>query len=652
MGKDRKIAAEVGSAEVFGPMVGSTLTTVAGFLPLAFWPGMMGKFMRYLPITIIIGLTASLIMAIVVNPVLCAKFLRCKMFRRGEHPEKSISDKVNEKFEKLRGDYERLLAWALDNYKKVIRFAGIAFVISLVVLGTIPKQFFPEMPPKEFFVDITMPVSSSLKATDEVVLKIESYLKKNKDIKWYVSSVGNMGASGGSMVSSGSDKSDIARITVKVKDDKERKQTPDQILENVRKFVKTLPGVEVEISKEEGGPPSGSPISIKIVGDEFKVLKDISDKVKKVMGEVKGVVDIRDNYDDSSAEMHVVIDRNKAAYYGLSDVTIAMAVRSAFNGTVATKYREANDEYDVLVKLDDSYKKDLNALRSITIPTKTGKHVPLEKVAQIKTSSGLSSVSREDYDRIIKVEADTDAKTLPFVALKQIRKTIDKFELPEGYRFEYTGEIQEKEKSFAFLGQALKIGVLMIAVVLVMQFNSYVLPFIVCITIGLSIIGVVLCLKITGRPFGLMAFLVVVSLAGVVVNNGIFLIDYILARRARGHEKREAIIRACSIRLRPVMLTVITTILGMVPVTVGFSIDFKKLAVTGGGDSSLYWGPMGAAVIFGLMVSTILTLFVVPCLYYWFEDLAQKFQEPQAAKISAENNGCDIANIDPKLLEE
>ncbi len=638
MGRPRKTAAEVGAAEVFGPIVGSTLTTVVGFLPMAFWPGMIGKFMSFLPITVIIGISASLLMAIMVNPVLCALYLRNKTFKKGEHPEKTISDKVNEWFENSRKYYETALAWSLDHYKLVLKWAMIAFFISLVLLVKIPKQFFPDTPPEEFFIDLKLPVGSALSATDSAVQKVEDYLNNNKNIQWFVSNIGSKGGSGGSMMSGGgSESSDVARITVKFKPDRERKEKPEKIIDKVRIYLKTIPGITAEIAKEQHGPPSGAKISIKIVGDDFKELTALSAQIKKVMNDTKGVVDIRDDFVDSSGELHIDIDREKAAFYGLSDLSIALAARSAFNGTVATKLRDGNDEYDIVVKLDDSYKKDLNAIRSISIPTRTGQHVQLEKIANVRLTNGMGAIQREDYYRVINVMADTDSKTLPFVALNKIRKVLDKVELPTGYRFEFTGENQEMENSFAFLSTAFKMAVILIAVVLVAQFNSFVLPLIICITIMLSIIGVAIGLTVTWRPFGLMAFLGIVSLAGVVVNNGIILIDYILVRRSRGYPKRESIIKACSIRMRPVMLTAVTTILGLVPVTIGFSIDFKKLAITFGGESSAYWGPMGAAVIFGMLVATVLTLIVVPCLYNVLDDWSQKYHEKKAKNMEQED---------------
>ncbi len=624
-GQRRKTASMIGAGEVIGPITGSTLTTVFAFLPMAFWPGMVGKFMAYLPKAVVIGLLASLFVAAIINPVMCSMFLRYKKkCRPGEECDRSVVGRVNERMEHLKERYVKLLERVLEKPKKIIGTMFVLFIIAMIVLGTLPKQFFPETPPSEFYVDIEMPIGSTLKATDAVVLNVEKFLAGNKNIKRYVS---NIGSKGGDFFSASSMSSDEARINVKLLDKKYLTKEPEAVLNEVRDFVNEIPGIKAQIVKREGGPPTGEPISIKIIGDDIPVLKELSLKVQSVMRTVPGVVDIKDNLIEGRPEIHINIDKAKASLYGLNTSSIAMTARTAFNGVEATKFRDGDDEYEVIVKLADNYKRDINSLRRLSVLSFQGEHVPIEKIAEIKNASGWGAIRREDYERVVLVTGDTDGSLLPSVALGKIIKELDKINLPAGYKIEYTGEAEEMAKAFSFLGTALQIALILILAVLVSQFNSFVLPLIILFTVMLSMIGVVIGLKITNSAFGMMSFIGIIALAGIVVNNGIILIDYIIELRNKGLAKKEAIITAGRTRLRPVLLTAVTTILGLVPITTGINIDFKKLSIQLGSDSSAYWGPMGSAVIFGLSVATVLTLIVVPSLYYVLDDWAQRFHD-------------------------
>lgn len=637
-GSDQKKAAEEGASEVIIPVLTSTLTTIFAFLPLILWPGMIGKFLGYLPKTVMTGLIASFVCAVAINPVLCSLFLRKKSYEKDQNGKETITYRANNALENFKSKYADILIWAIANNKRVIKWAFGAFFVSLFLLATIPKEFFPKLTPKEFFVDVTMPIGTRLATTDKVSGDLENYLGKNKNINYILTNVGNRGASG--LL----DDSSAARLTVKLLDKNKLTENPNKIMNEIREFLRQIPGVKAEIQTPHNGPPAGSPISIRISGPDFKQLKLQSLKVQEIMRTVEHVVDIQDNLVEGRPEIHIDIDRNKTALYGLNAMAVALQVRTAFNGVSATKFRTGDDEYDITVKLNEKNIIDLSSLANFTVVSRTGDSVPLAKIATITNTTGFGSIQRENYERYINVRADTDGKKLPFVALKEIQKKLKGFKLPEGYKIMYTGENEEMQKSFAFLGQAFQLALLLIAITLVAQFNSYVLPLIIMTTIMLSIVGAVFGLFITRNPFGLMAFIGLIALAGVVVKNGILLIEFIIVMREKGMPKNEAIIEACKIRLRPVFLTAITTILGLLPTALRIGVNFKKFTIDFNGDSAAYWGPLASVIVFGLLVSTVLTLVVVPTLYYKVDEMLEnrknkkKLAEPPASNPVVGNN--------------
>lgn len=631
-GVERQEAAEAGAAEVLIPILTSTLTTVFAFLPLAFWPGMVGQFMRYMPITVTIGLSASFLVAIIFNPVMSKMFIK-KHVPGDDLGRQTLPQKVDAWLEKFKEThYDRWLNWALDNTKKVIFWAVMAFIASIVVIGTIPKEFFPETAPDQFYIDIKMPPGTRLTTTDKVVQRIEKILAENQNIDRYVANVGNTGA-GGKIFGGGNDDPTIARISVELKDKWLLSESGSEIMDRIRTAVSSFSGAEIKVDKPKDGPPAGEPISITIAGEDFIVLDKLGEQVKQIMRETKGVVNIRDNLSTSRPEIHVTIDRDKAAVYGFAPIQLAAEVRNAFNGTTATKYRDKNDEYDVVVKLDESEKQSLTTLRNITVRSRTGAHVPISKVAEVKISAGLNTIEREDYDRIINVTAATDSDTKTFVALSSIKKKVNALKLPAGYTVKYTGEDEEMGKNFAFLGSAFRIALLLILITLVAQFNSFYVPMIVMITIVLSVVGMAFGLKVMGQSFGLMAFIGLISLAGVAVNNGIVLLDFVQNLQGRGNARKQAIIEAAKIRLRPVMLTAIATALGLLPIIIGVSPNFKKMKIDVGASSLAFWKPMASVIFFGLLVSTVLTLIIIPAIYYqWDKYREEKKLRKAAAK--------------------
>ena len=344
-------------------------------------------------------------------------------------------------------------------------------------------------------------------------------------------------------------------------------------------------------------------------------------RIKRKVADVPGIVDLKDDYDRGRPEIRIVVDREAAALSGLNTRLIASTVRSAIYGTDASDYRLGEDEYDIRVRFKPDKRNTLADLARITIE-KDGKITPISAVARIETGGGFGSIRRKDLKRVIAIEGKVQDRTSD-AAMRDVQAALSDFPLPPGYQISYAGENEEQQKAIAFLSKAFLVALAGIALILITQFNSLTLPFAILTSVVLSLIGVLIGLIVTRTPFGiLMTGIGVISLAGVVVNNAIVLIDYTAQLRQRGLSARDAIIRAGVVRFRPVILTAMTTILGLLPLATGISFDFFTFSWEIGGQSSQWWGPMGVAVIFGLAFATALTLVIVPVLisliWRWF----------------------------------
>jgi len=338
------------------------------------------------------------------------------------------------------------------------------------------------------------------------------------------------------------------------------------------------------------------------------------------------VVDIRDDYVEGTPTVRVRLDRQKAALFGLTTANIGTALKTAYNGLEVSTYREGDEDYDITVQLSDTNRRVTDVLRELMLPTPSGKLVPLTTLARIEFAGGLGDIVRINHERVVTVKANVDENKIPGpVARAQAEELLKSFPMPPGYRITFTGEFEFQKESEEFLSKAFAIALFLIFLVLVTQFNSVAQPFIIMTAVILSLGGAFLGLTVISSPFGIiMTGVGVISLAGVVVNNGIVLVDYINKLRKRGFELRDAVMAAGATRLRPVLLTAVTTILGLLPMVTGVSYDFHNLAISWVSESSQWWRSMAIVVIFGLMVATFLTLVVVPVLYVSIDESKAK----------------------------
>jgi CzcA family heavy metal efflux pump len=619
-GKSRMEAAAVGTDQVAWPVITSTMTTLAAFSPMLFWPGIMGEFMGYLPMTLIMALSASLFVALVINPVLSARYQRINIKKPAKNHESREPA--------VKRVYLMVLKWSLRHRWVVIVSAVVLLIGATLVFVLFGKgtEFFPETEPRRAYVNIKMPEGTNLDTSDQLVVQIEKIVSEYKDIRYVISNIGSIG---GDPLSQGGTGTHISRVVLDFKDFHDRSKLSSEIVKEVRqRILGTIHGAEIQVEKEEEGPPTGPPINIEIFGDDILMLGELAARARKVIKDIPGLVDLKDNFVKGKPEIRVRVDKEKAALMGLDTYTIAYTVKSAINGVKAGVYREGKDEYDILARLPKRDRQSIKSLKRITVSGPQGEPIPLTSLAEVKLGSGIGAIMRLDQKRVVTISGDVSGRLANDVIKDIDARLSQQIDWPKGYRYQFTGEQEEQAKAQAFLSKAFFACIALILLILLTQFNSLITPLIILASVVFSLIGVFLGLLITGTAFGIiMTGIGVISLAGVVVNNAIVLIDYINQLMAKGLSSTEALLRAGSVRFRPVMLTAITTILGLLPMATGVSFDFRKMALDIGGESSQWWGPMAVAVIFGLGFATLLTLILVPVLC----SLAHSFRKQRTA---------------------
>lgn len=618
-GMDRLEAAKKAAEELGIPMLTSTLTTLAAFFPLLFWPGTIGDFMKYLPMVLIITLSASLFVATVINPVFASRFM---VVRKGDFIEKG----------ELRNPwmraYKQLLLLAVRFKYLTIGSAVFLLVLSFIVYGKFGRGaiFFSQAEPSNAFVSIKCPEGTRVEVTNRLVEQVEAIVNKHKkNMDFVIANVGSASQSEGPGASGGEGSySHLGRVSIDFVDLQKRTRSSKQILDEIRDELKTLTGAEFEVAEQQQGPPTGAPVSINISGPDFTVLEQLRQEVRQVLEKIPGAVDVRDNFSTGKPEVQIHVDRAKASLVKLNTASIANTVRTAINGTDVSNFRELDEEYDIIVRLQENQRQAIEDIGRLKIANKDGDQIPISMVAAIDTMGGIGAIRRKDSRRTVTVEANVQGRVSGAV-IADVEKVFKQKNLPPGYTISFGGEQEDRKETGAFLGKAFLMVLLMIFLIMVIQFNSLLLPLIIMSTIVLSVAGVLYGLVLTQSSFSIvLTGLAVVSLAGVVVNNGIILIDYIQILRQAGLSAHEAVITAGLTRLRPVMLTAGTTILGLIPTALGVGINFRTLSISIGGESSQLWFSMAIGIISGLTFSTLLTLLVVPAMYMITESMMQE----------------------------
>ena len=707
------VAARRGIGEVAMPIISSTATTLAAFVPLAFWPGIMGEFMLYLPLTLMITLGSSLFVALVINPVFISTFMRLDGKRAINHRKVLIRSGIaivlgaafslgagvvpfgnllmligvitllniyvlgpsSRRFQArflpwLEGKYERVLTHAVKH--PIAYFIG-AFMLLFASLGLLGVRtpeviFFPENEPKYVNVFVEFPVGTDIETTNAFAKGIESQvleiIKPYERIVESVSTNVSQGAADPNDPSAvgQSEEPHKARITVNFIESKLRGDlNTKDVMNDIRDKVILQPGVSLTVDKDAAGPPTGKPVNIEITGEDLEALVAITDDIKQKISEsgIQGIEKLKSSLELGKPELVVDIDREKARRFGLSTYSIANELRTALFGKEVSKYKEGEDDYEINVRLNEDYRYDVDALlnKQITFRNQSNGRliqVPISSVADIRYSSTYGSIKRKDLERVVTLSSNVLAGYNPTAINDELRGLMADYDFPPGYDYAFTGEQEEQAENMAFLTKALLIAVFMIFLIIVSQFNKVTAPFIIMTSVLLSTIGVFLGLVIFQMKFIIiMTMIGIIALAGIVVNNAIVLIDFIELTRKRKRQELgieedgrlpfdeilNSIISAGKTRLRPVLLTAITTILGLVPLAVGLNIDFIGAFVGYnadfyvGGDNVIFWGPMSWTIIFGLTFATFLTLIIVPTMYLISDKIQYKIAHMRGVNV-------------------
>lgn len=713
LGYTKYEAAKQGVGEIAIPIISSTATTLAAFFPLIFWDSIMGEFMKYLPITLIISLTSSLLVALVIVPVFSSSLIKKDAHKESPKTKKSwiiagvlfvlsllslamgsnvffnifgiaatitvlnlyILNRVGRWFQEvflswLEEIYLKFLTWSLDNKHSVIIFFGtiaLMFISIAFYFGSNPKVvFFPSGDPKYINIMAELPIGTDIQATNEFMHNFEQRVidltkKDSAIIESYVTNVG-AGAKLEDDISGAMEKNPHkGLITISYVDYEKRNgiSTSDQMKMLSDSMIGYYPGIKVIVEKNSMGPPTGKPINIEVSGDNFDSLIALTDRMidEVAKEEIEGIEGLKINVDLGKPELIIHIDRESTRRFGMSTAQIASGIRTALFGSEVTDYKVGEDEYPVQVRLKEEQRNTIPDLlnQKIIFRNNKGKlmQIPISSVATIEYSTTYAAVKRKNLDKTITIFSNVIEGYNANVINEKIRDILSKMEMPNGYSYKFTGEQQDQEESMAFLGTAMIVAIFLILIILVSQFNSIVKPMIIVASVGFSTIGVFGGLATFQMDFVVvMTGIGIVSLAGVVVNNAIVLIDYIDLLKQRKKKEfhlkdkkslpvkntKECVAQAGKTRLRPVLLTAITTVLGLIPMAIGLNIDFvsyletfdPKISI--GGDMVTMWGPISWTVIFGLTFATFLTLVVVPVMYILASRVKHWFVEKFAIK--------------------
>ncbi len=713
-GYDAIEAAKYGVGEVAWPIIASTATTLAAFTPLIVWPGLMGEFMFYLPVTLMIVLGSSLFVALVINPVLTSMYMKLE-----EKPMKAkraikiasilisigialsfaatwlgnlvilsgilvLTTKFfltpgtkyfqNTFLPALEDLYERTLRHVFRKKNPLYYFFGTIglLVFSGILLGLfMPKVvFFPSNMPNYVNVFIEAPIGTDIEEvniiTKDIENKIIDYASQFQDtteqngikrvnnflVESIIAQVGE-GTSDPNEGPSMAATPHKARITVSfVQFQYRRGVSTNKVMDEIRSLVAGTPGVQITVDKDPAGPPQAKPINIEVAGDDYEALLTEAEEVKNFINDrnIGGIEELKLDVEMGKPEMPIDIDRAKARRFNLSTAQIGQTLRNSLFGLEVSSYKEGEDDYPIMIRLQDRFRYDEDAMMNqlITFRDQTNgriQQVPISSVAEANNSTTFSAVKRKDQTRLITITSNVLESYNANEVVAEIKSTLEGYEMPEDITLKFTGQQEDQAEEMAFLSTALMIAVFLIFLILVTQFNSAITPFIIVGSVVLSLIGVFLGLVIFQMDFVvIMTMIGIISLAGIVVNNAIVLIDYtklIMDRRRERlglpenaklpiDEMIDCIVEGGKKRLRPVLLTAITTVLGLIPLAIGLNIDFISLLteydpkIYVGGDNVMFWGPMSWTVIFGLTFATFLTLVIVPVMYYLKTRLAYK----------------------------
>lgn len=628
---DRKMAEGLHRREAFGvaakrmawPIIAATATTLAAFLPLLFWPGMMGEFMKYLPMTLIATLSASLLMALIFVPTLGA-IVGGRGGKKGNYDTLAMAEDGDlNRIQGLTGNYIKVLDWALINPVKVTLGAVLLLIGVYVLYGQVGKgiEFFPDVEPENAIIQIRARGDLSVVERDKLVREVESRVLDMEEFT-------TIYARSGTRFQEDLPEDVIGLLQLELADWQQRRPA-NEILTEVRQRVADLAGIIIETRKQEAGPSEGKPIQVQLSSRQPELLPDAVARVRKGMRKLGGFVDVTDSRPIPGIEWQVQVDRAEAGRYGADIASVGNAIQLVTTGIKVGEYRpdDSDDEVDIRVRFPVNNRsiEDVDRLR---IPSANGT-IPVDNFVKRVAKPRVGTLERSGAQRVLTVQADVAEGLLLDAKVQELRRWLAGANLDPRVEVSFKGEDEDQREAQAFLSKAFGIALFLMAIILVMQFNSFYQALLILSAVLFSTIGVLLGLLVTQQPFGVvMSGVGVIALAGIVVNNNIVLIDTFNQFKAKGLATHEAVLRTGAQRLRPVLLTTITTILGLLPMVLGINVDLINRAITVGAPSSQWWTQLSTAVAGGLAFATLLTLVLTPCLLmlgerrFWKQKLA------------------------------
>lgn len=698
-----KTAAKKATGEVFLPVLSGTLTTLAPFVPLLFWPGIIGKFMFYLPVTLIITLLASLLVAYIINPVFAVDFM--KPHNTDEHHKPTFDAKVKKnvirmavvavigyliafgignfivvltllyllnhfylegwvlKFQtkawpRFQNWYTEKLDWALHRpWTMILSTVGLFFLTILFMSVRTPKfVFFPEGDPNFVYIYVSLPVGTDQEYTNEVIKQVEQKVtnvvgKNNPVVSSIISNV-TVGVTDPQDEDQGK-YTNKGKVSVAfVEFGKRNGVDTREYLDKIREAVKGIPGAEISVTKEQSGPPTAKPISIEITGDNLDSLVSTSIRLKKylISKNIAGIEELKSDFQNNKPEIIFDIDRERANREGISSGQVAMELRTALYGKEVSKFRDDKDDYEINLRAKKEQRNNLEVLRNMNVTYRDMgmggmiRQVPMSSFADVKYVNTYGGIKRKQQKRIIILSSNVLGAYNPNEVVANIQREINDFRPTPGVNIKMAGEQEEQLETVKFLGLALMVSFGLILLILVTQFNSIGKPVIILSEIFFSIIGVLLGITIFKMTMSMVMMGVgIIALAGIVVRNGILLVEFADLMMSEGKSAYVAVLEAGKTRMTPVLLTALATILGLIPLAVGLNIDFALLftefnpKLYFGGDNVAFWGPLSWTMIFGLIFATFLTLILVPVMYLLVANLKSKwFPKNKTEEIALE----------------
>jgi multidrug efflux pump subunit AcrB len=674
-------SAKSAAGEVFVPILSGTLTTLAPFFPLAFWPGVVGSFMVFIPVTLIITLFASLIVAYIFNPVFAVDFMKlddvdAPVNRRNVFKTTAVivlislpfyllgakgignltifiaisflghelfGYKVLRRFQShfipaMMKKYENSLKWVLKGKRPAYLLGGmIALFAFTLILNNIVKPkvvFFPDNEPNTINTFVKMPIGTQIEVTDSVARVAEHRImsvlgEKNPIVESVVTNVAFLASDNNFDNSSKS--SNLAKIAVNFVEYKYRHgQSTSVYMNKMREALKDIPGAEIVVDKIKMGPPTGKPINIEISGEDLVQLASTADNFKRFVDslQISGIEELKSDFATTKPEILVVLDRERANTEGITAGVVGDAIRTGQLGKEVSKYREGEDQYSIMLRFEENQRKDLEQLLNLTITYRdmtSGliRQIPLSVVAHVEYVNSYGQINRLNLKRVITVSSNVLDGFNANLINAQLRKVLPQFTKPMDINISLTGEQEDQAESMVFLSKAMILCLFLIMFILITQFNSMSKALIIVSEVIFSLIGVLLGYMIFGMTISIiMTGMGIVALAGIVVRNGILLVEFTDRLKVQGVKTRQAIVQAGLTRITPVVLTATATILGLIPLAIGMNINFGTLLTDlnpqlhFGGDNVMFFGPLSWTIIFGLSFATFLTLILIPVMYF------------------------------------